>query len=230
MKKKLVVFDLDGTLLDTLPDIQKALNYALSPYEIPQVELGETRRLVGRGLRNALYGAVAESGVRIEDNDLALMYELLVSSYMRHPSENTYPYDGIPELLKHLDKEGIMVAIASNKKDEIVKRIVKDVLPFVHFTFVIGQKDEYPLKPDPEGILTEIGKLGLDRDDIVYVGDSEVDAETGKNAGCDYLIVNYGFRTERELEEKGITNTVDSPQILMTRLDSLFKQHSLEHR
>ncbi len=223
MKKKLVVFDLDGTLLDTLSDIQKALNYALSPYEIPPVDLAETRRLVGRGLRNALYGAVAESGVRIEDNDLSLMYELLVSSYMRHPSENTYPYEGIPELLEHLDKEGIMVAIVSNKKDEIVKRIVKNVLPFVHFTFIIGQKDAYPLKPDPEGILTEIGKLGLNRDDIVYVGDSEVDAETGKNANCDYLIVNYGFRTEKELEESGITNTVDSPRGLMTRLDSLFK-------
>lgn len=221
MKKKLVVFDLDGTLLDTLPDIQRALNYALSPYEISPLSLEKARHLVGRGLRNALYGAVLESGARIEDNDLSLMYELLLSSYMKHPYDNTHPYEGIPELLIHLEREGVMVAIASNKKDEIVQRIVKNTLPSVHFSFVLGQRDCYPLKPDPEGILTEIGKLGLDKTDIVYVGDSEVDAETASNIGCDYFIVNYGFRTKDELNKSGITDTVSSPGELEERLDSL---------
>ena len=104
MKKKLVVFDLDGTLLNTLPDIMRSLNYALSAYDIAPVTLEETRQYVGRGLRNALLSAVRRSGARIEDNDFSLMNELLVSSYLRHPSDNTVPYDGIPELLQSLSE------------------------------------------------------------------------------------------------------------------------------
>lgn len=218
MKKKLVVFDLDGTLLNTLPDIMRAINYALSAYDIPPVTLEETRQYVGRGLRNALISAVNRSGALIEDNDFSLMNELLVSSYLRHPSENTVPYDGIPELLQTLQEKGIGVAIASNKKDEIVQKIVKNVLPSVHFDFVFGQCGAYPLKPDPEGILTETGRLGLTKDDIIYVGDSEVDYETARNIGCTFFIVNYGFRTREDLGERGIGNTLDSPFILKEKL------------
>ena len=218
MKKKLVVFDLDGTLLDTLPDIRRAINYALSAYDIPPVSLEDTRKYVGRGLRNALIAAVNNSGAFIEDNDFSLMNELLVASYMKHPSDNTVPYDGIPELLKALTDNGIGVAIASNKKDEIVQKIVRNVLPSVHFDFVFGQCGAYPLKPDPEGILTEIGKLSLTKDDIIYVGDSEVDYETASNAGCDSFIVSYGFRTKEELEGRGIEKTVESPSILKEKL------------
>ena len=218
MKKKLVVFDLDGTLLDTLPDIRRAINYALSAYDIPPVSLEDTRKYVGRGLRNALIAAVNNSGAFIEDNDFSLMNELLVASYMKHPSDNTVPYDGIPELLKALTDNGIGVAIASNKKDEIVQKIVRNVLPSVHFDFVFGQCGAYPLKPDPEGILTETGKLSLSKDDIIYVGDSEVDYETASNAGCDSFIVSYGFRTKEELESRGIENTVESPSILKEKL------------
>lgn len=218
MKKKLVVFDLDGTLLNTLPDIMRALNYALSAYDIPPVTLEETREYVGRGLRNALISAVNRSGAFIEDNDFSLMNELLVSSYLRHPSENTVPYDGIPELLQSLSENGIGVAIASNKKNEIVQRIVKNVLPSVHFRFVFGQCGAYPLKPDPEGVLTEIGKLGMTKDDIIYVGDSEVDYETALNIGCTFFIVNYGFRRREELEKRGIGNTVDTPSSLGEKL------------
>ncbi len=218
MKKKLVVFDLDGTLLNTLPDIMRALNYALSAYDIPPVTLEETREYVGRGLRNALISAVNRRGAFIEDNDFSLMNELLVSSYLRHPSENTVPYDGIPELLQSLSENGIGVAIASNKKNEIVQRIVKNVLPSVHFRFVFGQCGAYPLKPDPEGVLTEIGKLGMTKDDIIYVGDSEVDYETALNIGCTFFIVNYGFRRREELEKRGIGNTVDTTSSLGEKL------------
>lgn len=218
MKKKLVVFDLDGTLLNTLPDIMRAINYALSAYDISPVTLEETRQYVGRGLRNALISAVNRSGAVIEDNDFSLMNELLVSSYLRHPSEKTVPYDGIPELLQTLQEKEIGIAIASNKKDEIVQKIVKNVLPSVRFDFVFGQCGAYPLKPDPEGILTETGKLGLTKDDIIYVGDSEVDYETALNIGCTFFIVNYGFRTRKELEKRGICNTIDTPYLLKEKL------------
>lgn len=223
MKKKLVVFDLDGTLLDTLEDIRRALNYALSPYDIPPVDREETRRLVGRGLRNALVNAVVESRAVIEENDMALMYELLLSSYLRHPSENTRPYTGIVELLEYLEERGVKVAVASNKKDEIVQKIVKNVLPSVHFAFVMGQRNGCPLKPDPEGILGEIGRMGITKDEIIYVGDSEVDYRTAENLGCSFVIVNYGFRTEDELEREGIYDTAASPEALKKKLEALIQ-------
>ncbi len=218
MKKKLVVFDLDGTLLYTLPDIRRAVNYALSAYDIPPIPMEEARTIVGRGLRNALIAAVNRSGKMIEDNDFSLMNELMVSSYMKHPSDNTVPYDGIPELLNFLTENGVMVAIASNKKDEIVQKIVKNILPSVRFSFVLGQTSTYPLKPDPEGILSEIGKLGITTDDIVYVGDSEVDYETAANLGCDYIVVSYGYRTSEELKEKGIADTAGTVEELGEKL------------
>ncbi len=218
MKKKLVVFDLDGTLLYTLPDIRRAVNYALSAYDIPPIPMEEARTIVGRGLRNALIAAVNRSGKMIEDNDFSLMNELMVSSYMKHPSDNTVPYDGIPELLGLLMENGVMVAIASNKKDEIVQKIVKNILPSVRFSFVLGQTSTYPLKPDPEGILSEIGKLGVTTDDIVYVGDSEVDYETAANLGCGYIVVSYGYRTSEELKEKGIADTAGTVEELGEKL------------
>ena len=223
MKKKLVIFDLDGTLLDTLEDIRSAINYTLSLYDIPQITREETMKYVGHGLRNALFSAIEKSGKYIEENDLALMNEILVSRYLKHPDDNTRPYDGITELLEWLIDIGVGVAVASNKKDELVKRIIKDTLPFIPFTFILGENKEYPLKPDPRGILNKITKLNLTKDDIVYVGDSEVDWETGKNIGCDCCIVNYGFRTKQELENKGITNTVDSPNILKRVLQSMLE-------
>lgn len=221
MKKKLVVFDLDGTLLYTLPDIRRAVNYALSAYDIPLISMEEAREIVGRGLRNALIAAVNRSGKLIEDNDFSLMNELMVSSYMKHPSDNTVPYDGIPELLGFLTENGLMVAIASNKKDEIVQKIVKNILPSIRFAFVLGQTSSYPLKPDPEGILSETANLGVTSDDIVYVGDSEVDYETASNLGCDKVIVSYGYRTAEELKEKGIDNTAATTKELGERLRAL---------
>lgn len=219
MKKKLVIFDLDGTLLDTLPDIRRAINYALSAYDIPPINAEETRLYVGHGLRNALLSAVEKSGAHIEENDFSLMNELLLSSYLKHPDEGTTPYPGIMDLLKWLGENGIGVAIASNKKDEIVQLIVKDILGDINFSFVIGQKKEYPLKPNPEGILSEMKKLSITSDEIIYVGDSEVDYETAKNLKCDFVIVNYGFRDKALLEKNGIEKSVESVASLKKRIE-----------
>lgn len=215
MKKKLVVFDLDGTLLNTLGDIRHAINYVLSSYDIPQISEEETRKAVGHGLRNALIQVVNKSGAIIDDNDFSLMNELLVSSYMKHPCVYTKPYPGIEELLLWLEKEGLSIAVASNKKESVVKEIVKTMLGQIKFAFVLGENGRYPLKPDPEGILSEIGKLGLKCEEVIYIGDSEVDALTAENLKCDYIIVNYGFRTPEELEKSGIKESVGSTEDVM---------------
>lgn len=215
MKKKLVVFDLDGTLLNTLSDIRRAINYVLSSYDIPQISEEETREYVGHGLRSALIKAVNKSGAMVEDNDFSLMNELLVSSYMKHPCVYTKPYPGIEELLAWLKENGLNVAIASNKKESVVKEIVSLSFPSVKFAFVLGENGRYPLKPDPEGILSEINKLGLSESDIIYIGDSEVDAETAENLKCDSIIVSYGFRTREELEKSGVKKSAGSPEEVM---------------
>lgn len=210
MKKKMVVFDLDGTLLNTLRDINSALNYGLSLYSIPPLSLIETRSLIGRGLRNATESAVQKSGVIIEEEELALMYEMIISYYNNHPSPYSSFYLGIEELLKRIEDNGIKMAILSNKKDEIVQKIVKEKLSSFTFSSVLGQSNRFPLKPNPTSLFYIIEKENLKKEDVVYIGDSEVDYALSKNANVDSIIVSYGFRNREELEKSGIENIVDS--------------------
>ncbi len=222
MKKKIVIFDLDGTLLDTLEDIRHAINCALSSYQIPLINEDETKSFVGRGLRNALIKAVQKSKIQFNDNDISCMNEILVASYLENPSKYARPYEGILELLNWLQDCGIKIAIASNKKDEIVQKIIKNIFPTYKFAFAFGQKSEYPLKPNPTGILRELEKLNIDVSDILYIGDSEVDYETAKNLKCDYFIVNYGFRSKEELESNGIYNTISLPLELKEKIETIY--------
>ena len=205
MAIRLVAFDLDGTLLDTLDDIRGAVNYALSAWEIPALDRNTMREYVGRGLRNALLRAVTESGGKVDDSDLPLMVDLMMSAYRRHPSSHTVPYSGIPELLKAILQEGVKIGILSNKSDELVKRIVKDILPDIPFSFVMGQSDS---------LYGAMETVGADRSEVIYVGDSEVDYELSENAGVKGIIVDYGFRTRKELEAKGISGTLSSVEAL----------------
>ncbi|MGN1163629.1 MAG: HAD family hydrolase [Candidatus Ornithospirochaeta sp.] len=210
MKEKLVVFDLDGTLLDTLPDIAYAINYALSAWDIEPLSLEGIRRNVGHGLRNALLSSVRDSGKTVEESEMGLMYELMMNTYAKHPSDHTVPYTGIVGMLESLQKDGVKLGILSNKSDDLVKRIVAEKLPSVSFSFVLGQCAEYPLKPDPTSLLAMVSETGTDLSDTVYVGDSEVDWKTAENAGVRCLIVSYGFRTSSELMESGIEDAAES--------------------
>lgn len=218
MKKKLVVFDLDGTLLNTLEDIRRAINYALSAYEIAPITLEEAREYVGNGLKNALLRAVKKSEKHIEEEDFLLMYQLLLSSYKKHPADNTRAYPGIENLLITLTSHSIGIAIASNKNGEIVREIIGKVLPSLNFSFILGQGDGYPLKPNAEGILKKIEECGCSKEDIIYVGDSEVDNLTALNLSSSYVIVNYGFRTKEELKKSGINESVSSVEELNKKL------------
>ena len=222
MAEKLVVFDLDGTLLDTLEDIRSAVNYALSAWSVPKVEKNKMREYVGHGLRNAIFTALNESGCTVPQEDLPLMVELMMSAYRNHPSDHTTPYNGVVEMLETLFKRGYRVGVISNKSDELVKRIIKDVLPSFKFDFVIGQCDKYPLKPDPESLLSMMNEFSADKNSTLYIGDSEVDYETAKNAEVTSVIVNYGFRTKEELERNGIIESVSDVSSLMRRIDEFF--------
>ena len=223
MAEKLIVFDLDGTLLDTLEDIRGAINYALAAWSVPKVDKNKIREYVGHGLRNALFTALNKSGVLIPQEDLPLMVDLMLSCYRNHPSDHTRPYDGIVDMLSFLMDDGFKLGVISNKSQELVVRIIKDTLPSIRFEFIIGQCDQYPLKPDPESLLSMMERFSSDRNSTLFVGDSEVDYETAKNAGVRGIIVNYGFRTKKELEGKGIKDTVEDVPTLLERILAFYK-------
>lgn len=212
---KLVVFDLDGTLLNTIEDIRRAVNYALHAFEVPGVPDAESmKKLVGNGLRRALAEAINASGMKIGEQEQGLMLELLTASYRKHPVDNTYPYEGIPALLAALEEKGIAIAILSNKKDDLVKEIVRRLLPEHAFLFVLGEGSTYPRKPDPTSLNAMLKQYDIAKDEVVYVGDSEVDRKTADNAGVKGIIVSYGFRTEEELKEAGILESVPTVEAL----------------
>ena len=216
---KTAFFDLDGTLFDTLPDIRKAMNYALSAYDGEKATADEVRRYVGRGLHRALSLAAAEKNPKgLDEDEFELMFQLMVSAYEKHPVDETRPYPGIPQLLGNLKSRGIKLGIVSNKSDSIVQEIVSSLMPGV-FDFVMGEGRGFPLKPDPSGLLYGIRETGGCIEEAVYVGDSEVDAETGKRAGVRTLIVSYGFRTRAELEKSGVSVSANSVE----ELDELMK-------
>ena len=219
---KAVFFDLDGTLFDTLPDIKAAINYALRAYDGKEASDDDIRRYVGRGLRRALAQAAAEKHPAdlADENDFSLMFELLISYYMHHPADHAEPYPGIMEMLEHLRSRGIALGIVSNKADSIVQEIVGKLAPGI-FSFVSGERRGFPLKPDPSLLLEGLAAVGSSVSEAVYVGDSEVDAETGRRAGIRTVIVSYGFRSEAELAASGIKSMAGNAYKLDEILESI---------
>ena len=201
--KNTVIFDLDGTILNTLPDIQGAVNHALHDFGLDDITLEETRQFVGSGLMNTLNKAIELKGrgFTIGTEARMRMYDNLIEFYDAHPDLNTYPYEGIFEMMKELDGKGVRMVVLSNKDDTLVPYLVRHFFPGIPFALVRGHREGSLLKPDPalmDGILCEIGSS---KDETIIVGDSMVDYQTGVNAGIDTLIVSYGFRTPEELSE-----------------------------
>ena len=218
---KAVFFDLDGTLLDTLPDIRNAMNYALRAYDGGMASLDDVRRYVGRGLHRALSEAVTEKNPKgLDENEFELMFSLLLSYYRKHPVVETLPYPGIPELLAMLKDKGIRLGVVSNKSDVLVQVIINTLLPD-YFSFVAGEGKGFPLKPDPQLLLEGLREVGSSVDECIYVGDSEVDAETGKRAGVRTLIVSYGFRRAEDLMASGVEISANNVKELAEKLSSL---------
>ncbi len=211
---KCVVFDLDGTLVDTIEDIRSAINYALSAFEGSKITKEECMRYVGHGLRNALTEAAIEHKAKLMDEeDFSHMYLIMMEYYRRHAVVYSRPYDGIIELLHELKNRNIKLAILSNKRDELVKAISSKLFGDDLFDLILGQTDYLPLKPDPKALYKVFEELGVKRDDSVYVGDSEVDYKTAMNANVAHIIVSYGFRSEKELEESGIESIDHVPAL-----------------
>ena len=195
---KLIIFDLDGTLLDTREDIADACNYALRMCGHPERDLTEYNMLVGRGIYNLFRSALPPESR--SDESVLEMKSHFVPYYNSHICDKTKPYTGIIEMLDILAKEGITFAIASNKYQEGTEILVKKLLSRYGFIRILGQRDNKPIKPDPE-IINEIMSAvpGIKAEEVIYCGDSDVDMQTGINAGIKTIGVTWGFRTREAL-------------------------------
>lgn len=211
--KKLVIFDLDGTLLNTIEDLGHAANHALEAKGYPIHNLASYPFLVGNGVKNLLLRAVPEDA-RIETavNDILKIFK---EYYNEHNCDYTKPYEGIPELINSLTEIGVKVAVASNKYLQATEKIVRHFFPDVDFVSINGQQDNIPVKPDPSIVFDILAKAGVTKDETVFVGDSGVDMETARRACIDSIGVTWGFRPEKELIDHYAENIVHKPSEIL---------------
>lgn len=200
-----VIFDLDGTLLYTLTDLQTAVNRALQHFGWAHRSLEEMRHFVGNGVRNLMHRAVPGG----EENPLfEEAFAVFKEEYAKCQTDTTGPYEGIPEAVEALQREGISMAIVSNKIESAVKDLNKE---FFHMNIAVGDKEGQPRKPAPDGVFYAMKELQADPARTVYVGDSNVDLATAKNAGLPCISALWGFRTKEELLSYGATTLAEDP-------------------
>ena len=209
-----VVFDLDGTLLDTLEDLTDAVNMALEKYGLPQRSMEEVRRFVGNGLRNLMTQAVedGEKNPRFEE-----IFTFFREYYKNNCNHKTSPYDGVLELLKELKARGIQMAIVSNKIDAGVKELNEKFFA-EYIDVAIGEREGIKRKPAPDSVNEVLHILGVEKGHILYVGDSDVDIQTADNADVRCVCVSWGFRDEKFLMEHGAGAVIQRPLELLDYL------------
>lgn len=197
--KKLVIFDLDGTLLNTIADLAHSTNYALNKLGYPTHEIEKYNFMVGNGIDKLFERALPEEE-KSKENVLRVRKEF-VPYYDIHNADDSRPYPGIPELLSYLQDAGVQIAVASNKYQTATQKLVDHYFPEIHFTAVLGQREGVKVKPDPIIVsdILEIAKVA--KEEALYVGDSGVDMQTAANAGVTACGVTWGFRPRTELEE-----------------------------
>lgn len=196
---KCVVFDLDGTLLNTLEDLAGVGNRVLEKMGFPQHETEKYKYFVGNGIPKLIERIIPEG---CSDEDKKKVHELYAEYYGKHCRDKTKPYEGISELLHRLKEKGIAIAVATNKDHSFSVELVKDFFGS-SVDLVVGRKDEFPKKPDPYAVNLILEQLCIHKDETLYVGDSNVDMETAVNAGVKSCGVLWGFRTEKELTQSG---------------------------
>lgn len=217
--KKLVVFDLDGTLLNTIADLAHSTNNALKQNGFPQHEIGEYNFFVGNGI-NKLFERALPEGQRTEENILKIRKDF-IPYYTLHNTDFSRPYPGIPELLNTLQEKGYKLAVASNKYQAATEKLISHFFPGINFVAVFGQREGIKVKPDPTVVYEIISIAGTGKEEVLYVGDSGVDMQTALNCGVTSVGVTWGFRPRTELEENNACHIVDWAAEILPLLSTL---------
>jgi len=204
--KKLILFDLDGTLIDSLEDLSEAVNHALGLRGLPLHTVAEYRRMVGHGVRNLVKQALPEGA---DDTLVDSALADFKAYYQAHIDVHTRPYPGMPELLTELQAHGIQLAVASNKFQEGTEYLVEKIFPGIRFVAIMGNKPGAPLKPDPEIVQEVLRKANVQEADALLVGDSPTDMKTAANGGIESIAVTWGYRTAEDLAGHRQVNTVE---------------------
>lgn len=219
---KLAIFDMDGTILNTIEDLANAVNACLREYNYPERTLEQTKSIVGNGLQMTLTKSLPQNisdeilnnnNYEIDGMSKALFDEMLnffTIYYKDHSAINTRPYDGINETIIELRKRGIKTAVVSNKRDEAVKKLCIDFYDGL-FDFSLGEKDGLNRKPHPDMVNYVLSEMQINKEEAIYIGDSEVDIATAKNSRLDGIAVTWGFRTKEFLKECGASVFADNP-------------------
>lgn len=210
---KMILWDLDGTLIDTLDDLGEAVSHTLRLRGLPTHGREDYRRMVGHGVRNLVKRALMASRVRIEDtpDGEALVDAALAdfkAYYSAHIDDYSRPYPGISELLAELDAAGVKLAVVSNKFQEGTDHLIREFFPKIRFAAILGNRPGYPLKPDPAIVEEALARAGVLRSDALLVGDSPTDMHTAENGGIDSLAVSWGYRTREDLAAYRIVESV----------------------
>lgn len=199
MKYESVIFDLDGTILDTLDDLADAVNFALGEHGFPLRSIDEVRQFVGNGMKKLIERSCPSgTGEDVREKVLATF----TGFYKQHNTDKTKPYAGVLEMLENLRDDGVKTAVVSNKDDYAVQDLCKKYFPKM-FDASVGARQEIAKKPAPDSVFEVMKNLSCDAASTVYVGDSEVDIATAENANIPCILVSWGFRSEKELRASG---------------------------
>ena len=217
MKKQLVIFDLDGTLLDTVADLANATNQALEQCGYPTHPVEAYYKFVGNGI-NKLFARALPTEASNEENVLRIR-SLFVPYYNEHNADYSRPYPGVVELLHTLQEDGVKIAVASNKYHEATLKLVHYFFPDIRFAAIYGQREDVPIKPAPDIVYDILRDTGISTEQALYVGDSGVDMQTACNAGVESAGVTWGFRSEAELREHGAAHLVHEADAILSFLN-----------
>lgn len=217
---KLVIFDLDGTLLNTINDLGDSCNYILQKHGFPVHPLDSYRFFVGNGITKLIERVIPENE-RNADFISQLRHEF-IRYYTQHAEDKTAPYEGITDLLHELQAEGIGIAVASNKFMAGTQALVKKYFGEINFVSVLGQREGIPVKPDPQIVYDIMNESGVqNRNEILYVGDTGTDMQTCTQAGIQGVGVLWGFRTKEELEMNGASYFIEKPSEILDIIKKL---------
>ena len=212
MKKSTIIFDLDGTLLDTIQDLAAATNYALRVNGMPEHSIEDIRRFVGNGVRKLIERAMPKWADTTKRNDV---FDAFRAYYMEHSLDATKPYDGIREILQELKKRDWKIAVVSNKMMAATQELVAHFFPEIEVAIGENEAAGIRKKPAPDMVMEALKQLGAEKEMAIYVGDSDVDIQTAKNVGIPCISVLWGFRNKEFLLKHGAMHIIDNPAELL---------------